>query len=119
MTPDITAALETDRTIDITTKGRMSGEPRRLEIWFHNLDGRIFITGMPGRRDWYANLLANPDFTFHLKESLQADLPAQARALTGAAEKQAVFEVLLDRLGYADRIDTWIAASPLVEVTFP
>jgi len=119
MTPDITAALETDRTIDITTKGRNTGAGRRLEIWFHNLDGRIFITGMPGRRDWYANLTVNPEFTFHLKDSVQADLAAVARTVTEPDEKRAVFEVLLERLGYADRIDTWIAASPLVEVTFP
>ena len=119
MTPEITAALETDRTIDITTTGRTTGRPRRLEIWFHNLDGSIFITGMPGRRSWYANLLAEPNFTFHFKESIQADLPAVARAITEPAEKRAVLEVLLERLGFADRIDTWLADSPLVEVTFP
>ena len=42
-------ALETERTIDITTRGRQSGEPHRIEIWFHNLDGRLYITGLPGR----------------------------------------------------------------------
>ncbi|RZV43830.1 MAG: DUF385 domain-containing protein [Acidimicrobiia bacterium] len=118
MTPEITAALESDRTIDITTTGRKSGEPRRLEIWFHNVDGHIFITGMPGRRSWYANLLATPEFTFHLKESVQADLSAIGTAITVPAEKRAVFELLLDRLGYADRIETWVADSPLIEVTF-
>ena len=119
MTPEITAALDSDRTIDITTTGRVTGAPRRLEMWFHNVDGRIFITGAPGSRDWYANLLAIPDFTFHLKESVQADLPAQARVLTEPSEKRVVLEVLLERLGYADRIETWLADSPLVEVTFP
>lgn len=60
-------ALEHDQIVDITTTGRLSGTKRRKEIWFHNLDGKIYITGIPGRRDWYANLLVNPDFTFHLK----------------------------------------------------
>ena len=118
MTPDITAALESDRTIDITTTGRKTGEPRRLEIWFHNLDGRILITGTPGSRSWYANLLANPGFTFHLKESAQADLAAVAHPIVDPVERRAVLEVLLQRLGYHDRIDAWIADSPLVEVTF-
>lgn len=116
MTDEITTALETDRTIDITTTGRKSGEPRRLEIWFHNLEGRIFITGMPGRRSWYANLLENPGFTFHLKESVRADLDATARAVTEPDERRDVFERLLGRLGYLDRIDQWLADSPLVEV---
>ena len=29
-----------ERTIDITTLGRRSGIPRRIEVWFHHLDGR-------------------------------------------------------------------------------
>ena len=118
MTEDVQAALTTDRTIDITTIGRKTGEPRRLEIWFHNIDGRIFITGMPGIRSWYANLVANPDFTFHLKESVEADLPASARAVTDLDEKRSVLDVLLARLGYSDRIEAWLAGSPLVEVSF-
>src|SRR6185503_17815302 len=56
-------ALETERTIDITTTGRTSGRPRRIEMWFHNLDGRLYLTGTPGSRDWYANLLRHPAFT--------------------------------------------------------
>jgi len=118
MTDDIAAALESDRTIDITTIGRASGRPRRLEIWFHNLDGRIYITGTPGRRDWYANLLANPGFTFHLKESVQADLDAIGRPVTEPGERRGVIETLLPRLGYSDRMDQWMDGAPLIEVTF-
>lgn len=65
----IKQALDQDRTIDITTTGRKTGQLRHTEIWFHNLDGELYITGTPGRRDWYANLLGDPEFTFHLKES--------------------------------------------------
>jgi hypothetical protein len=53
-------ALARDRTIDITTRGRKSGQLRRTEIWFHQIDGQVYITGTPGRRDWYADLLAPP-----------------------------------------------------------
>ena len=48
-------ALETDLVIDITTKGRKTGQPRRKEIWFHYLgEGEVYITGSPGKRGWYA-----------------------------------------------------------------
>ena len=53
-------ALAHDRTIDIITRGRKTGHLRRTEIWFHTLDGQVYITGTPGRRDWYANLLSAP-----------------------------------------------------------
>ncbi len=119
MDTNITAALESDRTIDITTTGRKTGQPRRLEMWFHNLDGNIYITGMPGRRGWYANLLARPEFTFHLKESAQADLDAVSRPITDADERRRVLDVLLERLGRDGQIDRWLADSPLIEVSFP
>ena len=68
-----------ERTIDITTLGRRSGIPRRIEVWFHRVGGRWYITGMPGPRSWYANLRAHPRFIVHLKHGVTADLPATAR----------------------------------------
>ena len=88
-------------------------------MWFHNLDGNIYITGMPGRRGWYANLVARPEFTFHLKESAQADLDAVSRPITDADERRRVLDVLLERLGRDGQIDRWLADSPLIEVSFP
>lgn len=109
-------ALLHDRTIDITTIGRRTGQPRRLEIWFHNLDGHIYISGLPGRRDWYANVLAQPEFTLHLKESAQLDIPARAHPVTDPTERRRVLRKLLDRLGRQDTLDDWVERSPLVEV---
>ena len=114
----VRTALASDRTVDVTTTGRTTGQPRRIEIWFHNVDGRIYITGTPGRRDWYANLLAHPTFTFHLKASVAADLPARARPITDPAERRAIFNHILDRLDRTAQLDAWLEASPLVEVTF-
>ncbi|MEZ4860271.1 MAG: nitroreductase family deazaflavin-dependent oxidoreductase [Caldilineaceae bacterium] len=122
MNTQIQQALRTDQVIDITTKGRKSGEPRRIEIWFHNVDDRIYITGTPGKRNWYANLTANPHFTFHLKESIQADLPATARPITDPAERRTVLARITQKLNQTlnrtTDLETWVADSPLVEVTF-
>ena len=116
MDEDIKRALERDLTIDITTKGRRTGLPRRIEIWFHNLDGHLYITGLPGPRDWYANLLAHPQFTFHLKSTIQADLPARARLIVDQAERREVLTEILRKLGEGRDLDAWIKGSPLVEV---
>jgi hypothetical protein len=80
--PNVRQALAEDRTIDISTIGRRSGLPRRIETWFYRVDDHIYLTGSPGRRDWYANLLQNANFTFHLKRSVVADLPATATPIT-------------------------------------
>ena len=58
--------------IDITTNGRKTGQPHRIEIVFHNIGGRLYISGMPGfKRSYIANLAADPHFTFHLKDGVQ------------------------------------------------
>lgn len=114
----IRQALARDRVIDITTTGRTSGQPRRIETWFHNLDGRVYLTGLPGRRDWYANLVANPGFIFHLKESATADLPARARPVMAADERRAVLGRILANLGRSDDLEAWLEGSPLIEVSF-
>jgi deazaflavin-dependent oxidoreductase (nitroreductase family) len=114
----IQRALESDRTIDITTIGRKSGQPRRIEIWFYRADGRIFLSGSPGRRSWHANLLANPNFTFHLKGSVRADLPARANPVNDPEERRAIFTTILKDLRMSHDLEAWIAGSPLMEVTF-
>src|SRR6266702_3823197 len=88
----IDAALERGHTIDITTTGRRSGEPRRIEIVFHNIDGRIYISGTPyaRKRRWLLNLEKDPHFTFHLKGKTRADLPASARVIEDEAERRAI-----------------------------
>jgi len=112
-------AIETDRTIDITTVGRRSGEPRRIEIWRYRYDGRTFLSGSPGARNWYANLLANPEFTYHLKGSAHADLPALARPITDETERREVVEGILEDLGRGTAdLEDWVARSPLAEVEF-
>ncbi len=117
MDPRVARALERGEAIDITTVGRRSGEPRRIELVFHNVDGRILISGQPGRpRDRLANLAANPRFTFHLKGSVQADLPATARVITDTEER----ERLLRPIAHLWRIDhpLMVRSAPLVEIMF-
>jgi len=117
------SALASDQVIDITTTGRQTGQPRRIEIWYHRVDGKYYITGTPGRRSWYANLVAHPEFVFHLKQSATADLAATARPVTDPAEREKVLGAILGSLsGLADAPGrepaAWLASSPLVEVTF-
>ena len=111
-------ALAHDRTIDITTRGRKTGQLRRTEIWFHNIDGQVYITGTPGRRDWYANLVAHPEFTFHLKRSVQADLPARATPIRDRARRRTILASIHQTLGGSRDLDAWVEGSPLVAVEF-
>jgi deazaflavin-dependent oxidoreductase (nitroreductase family) len=116
MNEAVKRALEHDRTIDIITTGRKSGQLRRTEIWFHNLDGQLYITGTPGRRDWYPNLLAHPEFTFHLKQSTHADLQATAVPILEQEKRREILARLHRKLGGTHDLEAWVEGSPLVQV---
>ena len=112
----IRRALSRGHTIDLTTTGRQTGLPRRIELVFHAIDGRVFISGMPGfPRSWLANIRADPRVTFHLKGAVQADLPATAREVTEPAERRRIMEQVARNWRRTD-VDRMMVASPLIEV---
>ena len=115
----IRRVLRHGHNIDITTIGGRTGLPRRIEITFHSFDGHLYISGMPSQhtRAWLRNLRANPEFTFHLKALLKADLPATAREITDEAERRTV----LAKVARAWNRDPepMVRFSPLIEVTIP
>ncbi len=117
----IKAALDRGGIVDITTVGARTGESRRIEIYLHQFDGRYYITGRPGRRrDWLANLIANPHFTIHLKRGLQADVPAMAAEITDPAERERVIYRARTESWNANPdearqdMDFWVETSPLI-----
>ena len=111
--------LADDPTIDITTIGRRTGQPRRIEIWMLEVDGRFFITGTPGPRAWLANLTADPNLIVHLKRRAHIDLEARATRVTDAATRRRVLEHLAASW-YRSQVpvDELVATAPMVEVRF-
>jgi len=98
---EITPAAGTrERIVDITTTGRRTGRPRRIEIFFYRADGATYLCSGAGggATGWYANLRANPAFTFHLKNGIRADLPAHATTVTDPTERAAVIAAIVDDL---------------------
>jgi deazaflavin-dependent oxidoreductase (nitroreductase family) len=116
LSEQVQRALTHDRTVDITTTGRRSGQPRRIEIGFHNLDGRLYISGLPGRRGWYANVVAHPDFVLQLKQTAHADIPARAHPITEPSERRRVLTAILAGIGREGELEDWVDRSPLIEV---
>jgi deazaflavin-dependent oxidoreductase (nitroreductase family) len=121
MDPDISAALSRGHTIDITTTGRRTGEPRRIEIVFHVFDGRLYISGTPSPRTraWIYNLEADPRLTFHLKgPDVVADLPATARIIDDEAERRTILAKVA-RVWRRTDVEEMVQFAPLIEVTIP
>jgi deazaflavin-dependent oxidoreductase (nitroreductase family) len=124
---DASSTLE-DRTIDITTTGRRSGRPRRIEIVFYRLDDELYLSGIPApkARDWLINLAADPRLTFHLKHGVVADLPAVATVIVDPDERRRILRVFVEQFNQRREpdsewpeavLDEWIEHSPLARVT--
>lgn len=125
-----TASTPADWTIDITTVGRRTGLPRRIETVFYRLGDEVYLSGVPAprTRDWLANLAAHPEFTFHLKHGVVADLPAAATVIVDPAERRRVLAGIVEEVNRRHGpdspwptavLDEWVAASPLARVSFP
>ena len=117
LTPDVQAELARGQRIDITTTGRRTGQPRRIELAFHNVDGRILISGRPGfPRGWIANLKADSRMMFHLEGRLTADLPARGRVITDRAERERLLAPIA--AAWRTNLALMVASAPLVAGVF-
>lgn len=117
----VRAALSRNGVIDMTTTGRHSGQPRRIEIYLHSIDGRLIISGRPSHqtRAWIRNLEADPHVTIHLKGPIaHGDLEGTARIVTEPAERRALLERVAANWGRTD-VDVMVSYAPLIEVTIP
>ena len=115
-TPTDIETLASTRTVDLTTMGRRSGQPRTVEIWWFHVDGRFIITGTPGRRDWLANVRANPSVT----------VSAGNGAFEGTATE--IDDVRFRRRVFTDpqigwyrtqaELDHLVGTAPMIEIAF-
>ena len=119
MDEDIRRALSHGQTIDITTTGRRTGQPRRIEIVFHVFDGRLYISGTPSPRTraWIHNLEADPRLTFHLKgPEVVADL-RRPRGSSTTKPNGARSSPRSPGSGGGPTSRRWSEYAPLIEVT--
>jgi deazaflavin-dependent oxidoreductase (nitroreductase family) len=55
----------------LTTTGRVSGKPHRIEIWYRRIDDVVwFISGGRNGADWVQNLRADPSCTIEIGDDV-------------------------------------------------
>ncbi len=105
-------AMDRGGIADITTIGRKTGEERRIEIYFHHFDGAYYLTGKPVRpRDWIANIIANPEFTLHLKKGVTADVQVVGEPEPDREERARILRRAL--------IESWGSEPEKVDASLP
>ncbi len=106
--------LRTTMTVDFTTIGRNSGQPRTIEIWWFHVDGRFIITGTPGPRDWLANIRRDPTIVI---TSPHGDFHGTAVEISDPNFKRTVFTH--PDIGWYQtqaQLDHLIETAPMIEI---
>jgi deazaflavin-dependent oxidoreductase (nitroreductase family) len=87
----------------LTTTGRRTGAPHRIEIWFALHDEQLYLlSGGGDRSDWVRNVLADARVTIELGSETRSTL---ARAVTDPDEDQLARRLLVDKYQPRDRDD--------------
>ena len=95
------AALDRHWNCKLTARGRKSGEPRSVTIWFALGDGKLFLTGDAKGPNWLRNARANADVVVQIGTTR---LRGRARVVEDPAEAESVRQrfvrrYLMARLG--------------------
>jgi deazaflavin-dependent oxidoreductase (nitroreductase family) len=76
--------------LHLTTRGRRTGRPHRIEIWFATAGGPLYlISGGEDRSDWVKNLQADPRATVVL-DTESFEITARAPMPPGSERDEAV-----------------------------
>lgn len=98
--------LERRKVVRLTTRGRRSGQPRVVKIWFVAGGPRLVrvqhVASTPAQ--WYRNLLADPEVTIDFGDG---PIAARARPITEASEVRNVLAAVRRRYWTAPLIQ-WL-----------
>lgn len=79
----------------LTTTGRRTGRPHRIEIWYTAAGNTIYLLAGAGRSsDWVQNLVANPSVLVEVDGDVQ---PARGRVIEDADEAELARTLVFDK----------------------
>jgi deazaflavin-dependent oxidoreductase (nitroreductase family) len=102
----------------LTTTGRVSGEPREIEIWFGvDHDTLYMLSGGRDRSDWVQNLLREPGVTVRISGVTRR---GRARVVDDPDEDERARRLLFDKYSsrYSGDLDNWRHTALPIAVEF-
>jgi deazaflavin-dependent oxidoreductase (nitroreductase family) len=103
----------------LTTTGRITGRPHRIEIWFGMVAASVYLlAGGGAKADWVRNIVADATVTLELGGR---QYPARARVVGDADEADRARQLLYEkyRLRYSGSLERWRDAALPVAVELP
>ena len=95
----------------VTTTGRATGRPHRIEIWFAarpDHDTIFMLSGGRERADWVRNLVASPRCTVEIGD---AHFVGYGRVIEGTDEDEPARTLVHDKYARGDELASWRATA--------
>lgn len=103
----------------LTTRGRLSGSPHRIEIWFVGSDGGVYVLSGSDRADWYRNLVADPSVELEIAGEWRATTAAPVDADDPMSSSVRAAMVAKYQPGHGEDLDGWSRTAWLVRIEWP
>jgi deazaflavin-dependent oxidoreductase (nitroreductase family) len=101
----------------LTTRGRKTGRPHRIEIWFVAHDDAAFLLSDTDTSDWCRNLLADPRVTLEIAGERRDTV---ARPVDpGEPDNAVVRPAMLAKYGSGQDLTEWSQTGWLARVEWP
>ena len=94
--------FESEKYLYLTTRGRQSGLPRQIEIWFTHLRGRFYVIAEYATSNWVENLRAYPEVKVRVGGQ---EFAGRARILSKEQDRELVGQVQslsIEKYGWGD-----------------
>jgi deazaflavin-dependent oxidoreductase (nitroreductase family) len=104
---DLDRSLADESYCYLTTTGRVSGEPREIEIWFGLAGDTLYmLSGGRDRSDWVKNLIKTPEVSVRIGERT---FEGRARVVADEQEDVLARRLLFDKYsaGYSGDLSNW------------
>jgi hypothetical protein len=102
------AAVQDRSTLRITTRGRKTGKPHTVPIWFLVEDGTVYLATLDARRDWVRNVGRTPEVVLDVDG---VRVRGRATAVTDPRLEAHVRELLAKKYWMA-WIGSWLGRGP-------
>ncbi len=105
-----------EKFIYLTTKGRKSGKPHTVELWFAVASGKVYLSHEGERTDWMKNIVGHCPVSVRIDGVASNGDARIAEGVEREAGKKALYEKYYGRAS-DEVIDDWFSLSTVVEVT--
>jgi deazaflavin-dependent oxidoreductase (nitroreductase family) len=110
-------SVKSNQYIYLTTKGRKTGKPHTVQLWFAYADGKLYLSHEGAYTDWMKNLDKNEEVNAKIDALI---LGAKAK-IVGEGDsreqgKKALYEKYYKPASKAV-IDDWFSLSTVIELT--